>query len=79
MIGRSGERGLGISMLPAQHDDDDDTNPCPSDFTCQMKLKKKEETDKVKEKNLTSNTPKCILLEHWSAEKLGYIINLGIN
>ena len=24
MIGRSGERGSGISMLAAQHDDDDD-------------------------------------------------------
>ena len=24
MIGRSGERGSGISMLPAQHHDDDD-------------------------------------------------------
>ena len=23
-IGRSGERGLGISVLPARHDDDDD-------------------------------------------------------
>ena len=24
MIGRSGERGSGISVLPARHDDDDD-------------------------------------------------------
>ena len=24
MIGRSGERGLGISVLAARHDDDDD-------------------------------------------------------
>ena len=35
MIGKSGERGSGISVLPAQHDDDDDdiaylfaVNPC---------------------------------------------------
>ena len=26
MIGRSGERGSGISVLAAQHDDDDDDN-----------------------------------------------------
>ena len=26
MIGKSGERGSGISMLPARHDDDDDIN-----------------------------------------------------
>ena len=26
IIGRSGERGSGISMLPAQHDDDDNTD-----------------------------------------------------
>ena len=25
-IGKSGERGLGISVLAAQHDDDDDSN-----------------------------------------------------
>ena len=28
MIGRSGERGLGISVLAAQHDDDDDDDYC---------------------------------------------------
>ena len=27
MIGRSGERGSGISVLAAQHDDDDDDEP----------------------------------------------------
>ena len=29
-IGRSGERGSGISMLPARYDDDDDSNCCCS-------------------------------------------------
>ena len=28
MIGKSGERGLGISVLPARHDDDDDIYVC---------------------------------------------------
>ena len=27
MIGKSGERGSGISVLPARHDDDDDDFP----------------------------------------------------
>ena len=30
MIGRSGERESGISMLVARHDDDDDFSPCKS-------------------------------------------------
>ena len=29
MIGRSGERGLGISVLAARHDDDDDDDDLP--------------------------------------------------
>ena len=28
MIGRGGERGLGISVLTARHDEDDDDEPC---------------------------------------------------
>ena len=28
MIGRSGERGSGISVLVARHDEDDDISPC---------------------------------------------------
>ena len=30
MIGRNGKRGLGISVLAAQHDDDDDETCAPS-------------------------------------------------
>ena len=31
MIGKSGERGSGISMLPARHDDDDDDDDMDKD------------------------------------------------
>ena len=32
-IGKSGERGSGISVLPAQHDDDDDDDMYKMDLT----------------------------------------------
>ena len=32
MIGRSGERGSGISVLAARHDDDDDDDGCVGFF-----------------------------------------------
>ena len=32
MIGRSGERGSGISVLAARHDDDDDEDEDDADF-----------------------------------------------
>ena len=34
MIGRSGERGSGISVLAARHDDDDDDLFLNSQFIC---------------------------------------------
>ena len=40
MIGRSGERGSGISVLAARHDDDDDRSDGvkkPNDTICKLK------------------------------------------
>ena len=37
-IGRSGERGLGISVLAARHDDDDDMSGCKGIFGCSYLL-----------------------------------------
>ena len=39
MIGRSGERGSGISVLAARHDDDDDDDD--DDDICKKKKKKR--------------------------------------
>ena len=36
MIGRSGERGSGISVLPAQHDDDDKATPTKNNILTQQ-------------------------------------------
>ena len=36
MIGRSGERGSGISVLAARHDDDDDNNQQKKMRTCRI-------------------------------------------
>ena len=38
MIGRSGERGSGISVLVAQHDDDDDDDISFNLFSVNVKL-----------------------------------------
>ena len=40
MIGRSGERGSGISVLAARHDDDDDDDDDDNQFTVSKKKKK---------------------------------------
>ena len=37
MIGRSGERGSGISVLPARYDDDDDDGILNSESKCPLK------------------------------------------
>ena len=51
-IGKSGERGSGISMLPARHDDDDDDDICT--YTCahtRTQIYSKEEYDIIFQRN----------------------------
>ena len=38
MIGRSGERGSGISVLAARHDDDDDSSTCPEVWVYKIRI-----------------------------------------
>ena len=61
MIGRSGKRGSGISMLAAQHDDDDDdftprwlasAMPCPKKVPKEIYKKKRQK--QIRDENISS-------------------------
>ena len=61
-IGRSGERGSGISVLPARYDDDDDI------LKRQEKKNKKQKTKKLKSLGKRPNTTKKIQYQWKSFE-----------